>query len=410
MGCHPVSAIDNTGYRSCKLDGCDLKGLTKGYCCQFHSLHILFLMHNCSRLTGKIDPRFLQQSKPGKIFIIVIHSQPQSHGDKNRITAVHGCLHKILGSMPGYFMTPDSSVLHHDISGTVKLVIYRNHSLLKSRSSRDDLEGGTRLISIINAPVSPNSVQYLLGLLLCHISCIHGFRKFIGIVQVKLRHIHHCHDFTILGIHHNNGDSVCFLCFHHLLCQLGSIALNVHVEADIQIISGNRLYSLLSGFIDLHTLCIRHCKDRALLPLKIFFVLHLKTYNSLIVTAGKTKHLGCKTSVRIISLIVFIHLDSRKIVCSYGISRFLVHIALDSLYGRIFFHSLSHIFFRKLKLSAKDLHDFVRLFDLAVDHRNSADRLIVGDDGTVCINNPASCRLDASLPFMKFLCLFRIIC
>ena len=132
MGRDPPASIDQRTDRCRKLNRCDLKGLAKGYRCQFDFSHVFHLVHDRSGFSRKIYTGFRQKAKLFKVFIITFHPQPQPHFNKHGVTGVLSTLHEILGSVPDSFRTVDAAVLHDLITRTVELVIRRNDAFFQS--------------------------------------------------------------------------------------------------------------------------------------------------------------------------------------------------------------------------------------------------------------------------------------
>ena len=349
---YAVSSINNR--RNCrgKLYGRDLERLTEGDCCKLHRLHVLHFVHNGSRFPGQIHTGFIFKAKPGKILIILLYSQPQPHRNKHRITAIHGGLNKILSAVPHGFVAADPSVLYHNKSRAAKPVFRGHHTFLQSGGGSDDLKGRTRFIGIVDTAVPPHLIQFFLLLFFRKAFRIRSLREGVGVIQVKFRHVHHGHNFPVLRIHHQDRHPLRLLGLHHLLCKLGGVALDIHIQADIEVISRYGLYSLLACGINLHSPRIRHGQDHSLLPLQIFLVFDLQADNSLIVSSGKAKYLGGKAVIGIVTFVILIHLHPFQIVGPDCISLFFSHIAFDPLNGGILFYPLTDIIFRKLQFPA----------------------------------------------------------
>ena len=76
----------------------------------------------------------------------------------------------------------------------------------------------------------------------------------------------------------------------------------------IQVIA---IYRLLSGFtdaFDLYTFRVCQCQYFSRFSLQKFIIFYLKSHDPLIVTSGKSEHLGSECPMRIIPLIILIDL------------------------------------------------------------------------------------------------------
>jgi len=60
--------------------------------------------------------------------------------------------------MAPHLVASDLTILHHDKARTGKLALRGDNPLLQPRRSGDDLEGGTRLIGVIDTSVTPDLV------------------------------------------------------------------------------------------------------------------------------------------------------------------------------------------------------------------------------------------------------------
>ena len=249
--------------------------------------------------------------------------------------------------MPCCFMTADSSVLHHDISRTVKMILQRNHMFFQSCRCSNHLKGRTRLVGIVDAFISPHLIAGILFLLSPFIFLIF-LCQLKGVIQIKFRIIHHGGNLSILWIHHDNTDGICLFLQISLLCCLHGIHLDIVIQRGNQIISRDRLSPLLPHIVYLNPSCIGGGKNHPVLSLQIGIVNTFQSYDSLIVASGKPQYLRGQGIIRIISLIVLIHLNSGISIGKNPVSRFLVHITFDSLNGRVFFHPLSYFFLRKM--------------------------------------------------------------
>ena len=97
---------------------------------------------------------------------------------------------------------------------------------------------------------------------------------------------------------------------HDLLRCLCRIGLNIIVKCQVQIISVNRLLSVLTYTLDFNASGIRQCKDLPRFSLQKFIIFDLQSDNALIVPAGKTEHFRGEGTIGIIALIVLVHLDT----------------------------------------------------------------------------------------------------
>ena len=155
-----------------------------------------------------------------------------------------------------------------------------------------------------------------------------------------------------------------------------------------------RLYAILGCVLNLHPGRIRQCQDQAVLSLEPGFILHLQSYDPLIVPACKTKHPGCQAVIGVIPLVVLIHLDARKSHFPDPVPDFLVHIRLYDFPGRVFLHLLFHILKGDGQFPAQNLRRPLRLCYLIVHHRNGTYCPVVGNDRSVSVQNSPSGSLD----------------
>ena len=351
-------AVYNRRYRSCKLQRRDLKRLAEGHCGKFHISDRVFLMHDRSRFPGQIHAGLIQKPELFQVIIIAFRADPEPQRDKYRVAGIADSLCEIFRSMSSHLVASYPSVIHNDKARTAEGTLGRHRSRLQSGSRRDNLKGGTRLIGIIDAAVPPHPVQlfllqFLLCLLLlrrrlpgCFIRCgrlLSGFllcaqrlifrRQRIGLIQVKLRHIHHRHDLPVFRVHHDQRYPVGLLCRHNLLCELGGITLDIIVQTDDQVVSRHRLLPSFTGGFYLDSRGIGQGQDHPLLPAQILVIDHFKADDPLIVAARKPEHLGSKSVIGIIPFIVFIHLHPRQIRLPDLVSEFFGHIAAYPLHG-----------------------------------------------------------------------------
>ena len=66
--------------------------------------------------------------------------------------------------MSGNLVAADLTVIHDDKSGAGKGAFRGHYSRLQSRSGRDDLEGGSRFVGVVDTAVSPHGIQLFLFL------------------------------------------------------------------------------------------------------------------------------------------------------------------------------------------------------------------------------------------------------
>ena len=300
-------------------------------------------------------------------------------------------------------MAPDPTVLHHNITGAAEIVFHGHHALLQSGGSGDYLENGSRLIGIVDTAVPPHPVQQVLFFLLRKPFRHRSLRKGKRIVQVKFRHIDHGQDFAVIRLHHQDGNAFRLLGRQRLVSQLRGILLNIHIQADMQVVAVHRLHPVLPLLRNLHSSCVGHRQDRSRFSLEIFVILDLQPHNSLVVASCKAQDLGSKAVKGIIPLIVLIHLDAVQLVITDNIPYRFVHIALYFFYGGVFFHALSDIFLFKPQLPGKHLHHFVRIRNLVVDNGNITYRPVIRQHRSCGIYYSPPLGLDVSFPLVKLL-------
>ena len=309
-------------------------------------------------------------------------------------------MREVLAAMARPLMAMDRPVVHDDEPGAAEAAFRGHHTGFQSGGRRDDLESGSRLICIIDAAVSPDAVQDILGLLPGDIFR-RALRQLVRVVQIELRHIDHGQDLAVLGIHHQDGHAVRLLCGHGLVRQLRRVGLDVHVQADAEVLAAHRLQPTFPRGFHFDALRVRHGQYLAGLPLQVLIVDHLQADDSLVVPAGEAQHLAGQLIVRIISLVILVYLHPRKVILPDPVSQLLIHIALDPLHGRVFFHTLSHIVFRELQFPAQDFDDLFRVLQLIMYDGYRADRPVVCQHGAVAVQDTASGRFYAALPLMQ---------
>ena len=299
MWCHTYPAVDQCTHGRRHLHRCDLKGLPETHRRQFYRTDVFFLVHDRPCLARQIDPCQIHQSKLLKVFTELIHTEPESDIDKYRVAGILNSLHKRLRSMSAHFMTANLPVFHHPVSRALKGVIQLHCSGFQACGGSDDLKSRSRLISIIDAPVSPHLIQqFLFFLRILRICCRLLFRiccqKFLcqckRIIQIKFRHIHHRQYFPVLWIHQQNRDSVRLLFFHHFLRRLLSIFLNIIIQTKFQCISRHRFDPVFCNPLQLNPTGICRCEDHSVLSFQIFLIFHFQSDDPLIISSGKTKH------------------------------------------------------------------------------------------------------------------------
>ena len=155
---HPPAAVNNRRSRHRQLDRRDLKRLPEGDRSQLHRSDILHLVHDGAGFPGQIDPCPVQQAELPEIGIVTFRPHPHSHRDKHRVAGIHRALHEILRPVASCFMAAYPAVFHHDEPRTVESVRRLDHSRFQPGRRRNDLKGRSRLVSIVDAPVSPDTV------------------------------------------------------------------------------------------------------------------------------------------------------------------------------------------------------------------------------------------------------------
>ena len=300
-------------------------------------------------------------------------------------------------------MASDSSILHHHITGAAEGVFHGHHPRLQAGRCRNCLKDRARFISIIDASIPPHLIQKILFLFFRHSGRIRSFWQGKRIIQVEFRDVHHSKDLSIIRLHHQYGHALRLFGCHDLIGQLCRILLDIYIHADIQILSVHGFHSVFPFFFHFNAPGIRHGKNGPRLPLQIFIIFHLQADDSLIVSPCKAKHLGSQAVKRIISLIVFIHLDSVQLVSADRISHLFIHIAFDLLNGRIFLHPFSYICFFQPQFLCKHLNHPIWLRYLVMNHGDRADRPVIRQHRPGRIQDPAPFRLNAPLPLVQFI-------
>ena len=194
---------------------------------------------------------------------------------------------------------------------------------------------------------------------------------------------------------------VCALGFHNFLRFLLGIHLNVVIQADHQVIARNRLHPVFFRIFKLNSSGIGQCQDRSGDSFHIFIVLHFQSDDPLIVTPCKSKHLGRQLPIRIIPFEIFIHFYTVISVIANGISDLFLHIGFDPLNGADLLHPFPHRLFRQFQFLTEHVDHTFRVFDLTVDHGDSADRLVIRQHRSISIQDPASGCFDTPFPLMK---------
>ena len=162
-----------------------------------------------------------------------------------------------------------------------------------------------------------------------------------------------------------------------------------------------RLQPPLPSGLHLQPFGIRHRQDFSLLSLKIILIDHFQADDSLIVSSRETQHLAGQVAVGVKPLIILIHFNSGQVVLPDPVPHCLLHIAPDSLHGRIFLHTLSHIFLGQIQFLAENPYDLLRVLQLIMYHGHRADRLVVRKHFSVAVQDPPPGCLDAPLSLVK---------
>ena len=106
--------------------------------------------------------------------VVIVYTEPQAYGDEGRVTTILHTLHKSLASVSGDLMAADLTVIHNDKSRTGKGALRRDNSRLQACGGGNDLEGGSRLVGIIDTAVAPHGIEFLLLLLRSQGGWIYG--------------------------------------------------------------------------------------------------------------------------------------------------------------------------------------------------------------------------------------------
>ena len=108
------------------------------------------------------------------------------------------------------------------------MIRLRHHAFFQRCGSRDNLKNTARLVSVIQALISPHLIQrIILTHTLLRLIVIRQRKRMVGI---KFRQIHHRIEFPIGRVHHNNLHTVRILLFQHLLGSLHRISLYIIIE------------------------------------------------------------------------------------------------------------------------------------------------------------------------------------
>ena len=79
-------------------------------------------MHNGAASPGRSIPVFPSRPNWGKVFIVIIYSQPLPYIDQHRIAGIHHSLKECFTSVPSHFMALYFSVFHNPEAGTGKII------------------------------------------------------------------------------------------------------------------------------------------------------------------------------------------------------------------------------------------------------------------------------------------------
>ena len=221
---------------------------------------------------------------------------------------------------------------------------------------------------------------------------------------MKLRSIYHSHKLSVLRIHHNNGNLLCPLALHRFISRLLSILLNIHIKADIQIVSWHRLNPILKSILNLHSRCICLSQNHAIHSLQPFLINHLQTDNSLIISSGKAQNSGGKAVIGIISPVILVYLNSGQMKISDPIPDFLIYICGNDFSRAAFFHTFSHFSFIHPQFFTEHPDHLLPILHLIVYHRNGTDRPVRCNHIPCSIDDSSSGRLDAPFSLVKLLC------
>lgn len=71
---------------------------------------------------GQIDSRLSEQAELGKVFIVIIYSQPLPYIDQHRIAGIHHSLKECFTSVSSHFMAAYFSVFHNPEARTGKII------------------------------------------------------------------------------------------------------------------------------------------------------------------------------------------------------------------------------------------------------------------------------------------------
>ena len=248
--------------------------------------------------------------------------------------------------MATHFMTPDLPVLYDPESRAGKGILQFHHTCLQPGCSRYDLKRRTRLISIIDRRITPHLIQQLL--LRSHFPTLVFDLPIESkwIIQIKFRYIDHGKQFSILWIHNDHRYLLCPFFLLDLQSHLLGVHLDIVIQTDRQIMTGNWFLPILKGIFKFDSCRIRHGQDLTISAFQPILIFHLQTDDPLIVTSRKAKYLRCQGIIRIIPFIIFIHFYTCQMLLPDLISCLLIHIGPDNLARTVFFYFFSYLFLR----------------------------------------------------------------
>ena len=203
MRLHQISTVYSRTKRAHKLKRRNRNRLTEGYARKIHITHIFLRQYQPALIGRKINSRFASEPECPNILIQLIRSQRQPHLHKCSVAGILNSLGQVLRAMrntsPAFYLLS----VHKLISGIVKCSVFIYLSLLKRRRKSYHLEGRARLINIQYRPV-PRKLR----------SCLPVTA--LRLVQVIVRHIHHC-KYTARRRLHNYAYGVFGVLLRHAL-------------------------------------------------------------------------------------------------------------------------------------------------------------------------------------------------
>ena len=293
---------------------------------------------NARGLAVQINAAAADQAEILHVLIEFFFTQPQAVGDEGGVAGVSRCLLQRLVAVAAAVAAVDGGVQHADGAAAVKGGVLVNDALLQRRRQRQRLEGGARLIGVVDGLVAPLTQLRPRQI---QLAVFHHFRHDPvidrrGVVEVVAGVGGHGQNGAGLHVHHDARGAVGRLGgVHHLRQRLFHIVLHRSVQRqhDVAAVLGLVILLIAVGHVVARVVLAGHHQTR--LAVQNAVIPRLQPVQTVIIRAHEADDLGGEGGIGVVALGVGDHV--------HALYALVIDIAAD-LIGHILLHpQLQHL-------------------------------------------------------------------